>query len=384
MFRPDGPILERLEWLTNVIEHFDGSEQRIRLRGTPRRIFEFAVTVSGRDRRIAENLLDAGGAQPYIIPVWTDSQQLTNDLGSGATSITVDTSGRDFRDGGLMCLATGPRVYEIVEIDAVAADTITLASPTGKAWPAGALVIPLRSAFLPDRVALARFTGGDAYGRLRWQCVDANDYTAATGETEYRSVPVLLQRPNWTEDVRQEWQRKLDMLDFRTGGLYVDDEAEGPLLLQSHRWLLDGRAEIHAFRQWLYARCGRWRAFWMPTWAQDFRVVASIGSSATTIDVEHSGYTDQIDEDIGRRDIRIELANGTVYYRRITQCVEVDGDTERLTINTALGVNISAADVALVSFMHLVRLNADSVEINWWARDTCEVALTVRSTRDDV
>jgi len=385
LFRLNGQVLERLEWLTDVIQAFDGSEQRVQLREFPRRGFEYAISVSDRERRLAENLLYSWQARVFAMPVWMDSSTLAADVNAGATTINVDTTHRDYHAGGLVGLMISPTEYEILEIDTVGGSSITLGSATTINWPANeTFIFPLRAARMPDQLQLIRFTGADASTRLRWQCVDDSSHTAATEATTYRSYPVMLLKPNWTEDLRQDYVRKLQVLDARTSGLFIDDEAGGPILLQSHRWLLNGRAEIDAFRQWLYARKGRLTAFWMPTWAQDFKVVAGIGHSALTIDVEHSGYTIEVDEGIARRDIRIELRNGSVYYRRITQSVEVDADTERLTINAALGVTVTAADIALVSIMHLVRLDADSAEIAWWTWDVAEAALTVRGARDDL
>lgn len=384
LFRLNGQVLERLEWLTDVMQAFDGSEQRVRVRQFPRRFFEYAIAASDRDRRTAENLLYSWGARVFAVPVWMDSSALAAQMTAGDTTITVTTTHRDYYAGGLIGLMTSPTDFEILEIDTVSSGSVTVTSPATMTWPAGlTTVFPMRAARLPDQQQLRRFTGADAFARMRWQCVDDSDYTAAT-ETTYRSHPVMVLKPNWTDDLRQDYVRKLQVLDTRTSGLFIDDEAGGPILLQSHRWLLNGRAEIDAFRQWLYARKGRLTAFWMPTWAQDFKVVASIGHTAQTIDVEHSGYTIEVDEGIARRDIRIELRNGSVYYRRITQSVEVDADTERLTINSALGVTVTAADIALVSFMHLVRLDADAAEIAWWTWDVAQAALTVRGTRDDV
>lgn len=385
LFRPDGQVLERLEWLTDVMVAFDGSEQRVLLRQYPRRFFEFALAVSDRERRTAENLLASWQARVFAVPVWMDSEPLSAPLGPGDTTVAVTTTHRDYYAGGLLGVMTSPTEYEILEIDTVGSGSVTLnASPSGT-WPAGQTVIfPLRSARMPDRLQLQRFTGADAFGRMRFQCVDDNSHTAATESTTYRSYPVMLLKPNWTEDPRQDYVRKLQELDNRTGGLYVDDEAGGPITLQSHRWLLNGRAEIDAFRQWLYARKGKLSAFWMPTWAQDFLVVADIGAAALTIDVEHSGYRLEINQARGRRDIRIELRSGTVYYRRITASTEVSTTVERLTINSALGAGVDKDDIVLVSFMRLVRLDADSAEIAWWKWDVAEAAVIVREMRNDL
>jgi hypothetical protein len=383
-FRPDGEILERLEWLTDVIQSFDAGEQRIRLRGTPRRYFEFAATLTGRQRRAAENALHDWQGRAWGLPVWMDSQLLAADLTAGATTIAVDTTTRDFRAGGLMGIASDPLTFEVLQIQSMTTSSVTIAAPLAGSWPAGrAEIFPIRAARMPDDVRLRRFDGDTSYGRLRFECTEASDWPTAS-ETAYRGLPVLTTPPNWTEDVEQGFLRKIASIDPGTGPVYFDDEAGGAVTMQSHRWLLDGRAQIDGFRRWLYSRKGRLSSFWLPTFAQDFLVVAGIGNTALTIDVEHCGYTDSIAQDIGRRDIRIELHTGQVYYRRITSSAEVSATVERLSIDSALGATITPAQIRAVSYMAVVRLDADAAEIAWSRWDVAEAALMTRGSRNDL
>lgn len=384
LYRPDAGVLERLEWSTDVIESFDASEQRIRLLATPNRFFEFSVTMSDRDRRRAENALHAGQPGLWAVPVWMDSQALAATLASGSSSITIDTTTRDFRAGGMAVICRDPETFEVVDIDSLTGSTLTLDSPTVLTWPAGTIVAPLRIARMPEELHLARFTGDTSYGRVRFKCTEACAWTAAADGTTYRGFPILGSAPNWTDDVDQGYLRKLQALVTGTGPDFIDEAGSGAILLQSHRWLLDGRSQIEAFRQWLYARAGRLTAFWLPTFALDFEVVANIGSGATTVDVEQAGYTEHLARGIGRQDIRIELHSGTVYYRRITGSTEISADVERLTINAALGTAVAASEIRSVSFMALARLEADAVEISWARHDVAEAALTTRASRNDL
>lgn len=383
LFGPNGQVLERLEWLTDVIQSYDGSEQRVQIRQYPRRSFEYEVMLDGAERRKAENILFGWHGRLFALPVWFDGAELTVQADAGDSTITIEIDDRDYHEGGLVALLSDVDTFEIGTVLSLGSGTITLERPLNGTWPVGTKVYPVRLARLPDQVNLRRFTGAAAYGRLRWLCDGESAGTAAT-ETTYRGYPVLEQKPNWIEDVSQDYIRKLSEIDNRVGPVFVDDEAGLPILLQSHRWLLDGREEITAFREWLYARKGRLTAFWLPSWAQDLEVVADIGNTATNIDVAHTNYTLQVDSRIGRRDIRIELVDGTVFYRHITNAVEVDADTERLTISASLGVAVDADDIRMVSFMALGRLDGDAAELAWWRWDVAEAALNVRTATNDL
>lgn len=384
-YQPNGAVLERLEWRTDVLESDGGPEQRIALRAYPRRFFEFDVLLDERNARTAENLLHGKGASEWHLPVWMDAERLAAQLSAGATSVPAGGSLRDYAAGNLLLLMGDTAAgNEGCTVATVGASTVTLTAPTASTWPAGSIVAPLRTARLVSgAAAFARFTGASIYGRLRWQCVDSTTWTAAT-EATYRSLPVMTHRTNWDADPSRELDRRLAVVDSGNGAPSITDFWGAPVAVQSHRWLCDGRTEIDTMRQWLFARRGRLSAFWLPSWARDLEVQATIGASDTTIDVEACGYTTHIAQAIGRRDIRIELVDGTVYYRRITGSTVVDADTERLTISSALGASVSPASIYAVSFMHLARLDTDAVEIAWHRWDVAEAVFTVRGILNDL
>lgn len=384
LFPPNGEVLERLEWMTNVITSYNGREQRVRVRKSPRRYFEWDMMLTDRDRQAGENLLFGWQARTLAVPVWMDATTLASGVSAGASVVPVSTATRDYHAGGLAVLMTGPYAFEIVTINTVAANQLNLVRPLENAWAAGATIAPVRMARLPDRVPLRRFTGSASYGRLRFQCTDISTYTAATEATTHRGYPVLTLKPNWVEDVSFDYQRKLQWIDAQVGKITVDDEAGVPIFIQSHRWLLNGRTEIDAFRQWLYARQGRLTAFWLPSWSNDLTLAATIGSTAVNIDVVHSNYVKQVNTAIGRRDLRIELVDGTIFYRHIMSATEVSSTVERIEVDTSFGRTITAADIRLISFMALGRLDADAAEISWWKYDTAESALNVRTATNDI
>jgi hypothetical protein len=87
-------------------------------------------------------------------------------------------------------------------------------------------------------------------------------------------------------------------------------------------------------------------------------------------------------DDSGRRDLRIELNSGAVYYRRVTGSSTNDDGSERLSIFTALGVEVLPADIKQISFMSLMRLESDQVEFTYWTGESMESTNAMRSFRN--
>lgn len=386
-YRPDWSrgFLERLEWLTDVLTSYDGTEQRVALRQTPRRSFEFEFTAdTAKARRKLEALLWSWGALTWACPVWTDGSRLSSGLAAGSSSIAIATTNLDYYAGGLAMILTDSDTFEIVEIQALSSGSLTLARPTDKTWPSSAYIYPVRVGYLEEKQRLSRFNGDIATGIVRFSLIDTTTHPAAS-ETTYRSYPVLELPPVWSRDLTTDYVRKLEAIDFGTGKFSQEDEAGIPFTIQSHHWTLTTKALVDSFRSFLFSRKGKARALWVPSFMPDLNVAAQITSVATTIDVEHCFYTQYVrPANENRQDIRIKLRNGSIYYRRITGSSEVSSTVERLTIDSALGVTVNPEDIEIVSFMAFGRLDSDSVELSWWTDSVAEVTANFRSCRNGV
>lgn len=385
-FQPDWsrPLVERLEWLTDIMTSYDGTEQRASLRQLPRRSFEFQYCAdTAKARRMLDNVIHACGAQAWAVPVWTDGSTLSSQFSAGSTILPASTTNTDYHAGGLAIIMASFDNYEVVEVASVGSGTLTLAEATTQTWPAGALVYPARIGLLDDSTRVSRFTGDSAYGVVRFRLTENNTFTAAT-ETTYRGYPILAQAPVWSKDLTTEYKRKLEAIDFGVGGFTHNDESGMPASIQAHHWTMVSRAEVTDFRQFLYARRGKARALWVPTYQPDLQLVAAIVTGSSFINVENSGYSLYIAQAENRRDIRIRLKNGTIFYRRITASIELSASVEQLTLNSAIPANVAIDDIDLISFMALARMDSDMAELSWWTDTVAESTINFRSVRSGV
>lgn len=377
------PVIERLEWLTDVMESHAGFEQRVRLRAGARRSFEYNALVSSDTERVKmENLLLSWQARVFGLPLWTDVALAASPIPAGATSIGVTTANRDFAVGGLVGLVLGME-SEFAEITAVLPTSLTIKSPLDSTWPIGTKILPVRPARVQNELGLTYLSDAIGQATVRFQLEDEWLLPAATETLDYRGYPVLLTATNWTEDVDTDYARKLNELDFLTGRCAIDDLSGIGTVRRTHRWLISGRSAIAAFRSWLAARAGRLTAFWMPSFQSDLKVVSPIGAFDSAITVENRAYAANVPAVVGRRDILIATTSGTRYYRRITGATALTPGTESIAIDSVVGAALLPEQIRHVSFMKLVRLDSDAIEIAHHTDDMAEVSLSVRSIRDD-
>jgi hypothetical protein len=357
------PPQEKLAWKTDVLRAWDASEQRRALRIAPRRAASFATFMQNRDKQTIENQLFAWGALTWALPIWWDGQHLANAITAGSSTVLCDTVERDFADGGLAVVLTDASTYELLTVTSFTSTQLNLTAPAVGNWSAGAKLYPARNARLLSSTRLTREHGLQANVQIVFQITDPSDWPAATGLPTYRGAPVLEDSPDTDSTSEGTFEREQYLVDADTGALTVIDTALIGLPTNSHNWFLKGRAARNAFRELLYLLKGSQGELWVPSYQSDLSVVSPIGSADTTIECRGSGFG-LFASVLNRKDIRIELFSGTVFYRRITGSTVDSPTTELVTISSALGVAVSVAAIRRVSFMVLSRLASDEVTIS--------------------
>lgn len=379
------PVEEELEWLTDVIESDNGSEQGIKLRDTPRSRFSYLSTVKERDQRWLQTVLWSWQANLFALPIWTDEGGLTADAALGATSISVDTSHMSYQAGALVILMRDTTTYEAVEITTVNANSLELAQELNNSWGKNTRVYPGYFARMNDRHSITGFNSVLDEMSLEFSLDNTVSTTAAEfNGTSYLGFPVLEERPNWVDDRTHEFQRLTKLLDNKTGSIIVEDMAGLPITFNSFSWLKYGRESIYNLRKWLYSRTGRLNRIWIPTDKVDLVLVADVTSTDIVIKVENIRYYQYIKEDLGKRDICIHLRSGQRFYRRIVSSSKVTDDIEQLGIDSVLGQDVGVSEVYMISWIQLSRMASDTVQLLWHNTGVQECTHNLRSVLDDV
>jgi len=145
---PSSPLVERLEWLTDVNALYDGSEERKKLRSKPRQVYSYKVPI-GPDSLAAFNHAASGAIRlKWAVPIWTESQSVGN-ISGAQTVISCDTLYRSLRPG-LALLRNGAGDWQLVRIESVTSTSVTLSS--GATAISNASILPVRICTLVDAI----------------------------------------------------------------------------------------------------------------------------------------------------------------------------------------------------------------------------------------
>jgi hypothetical protein len=377
---------EKLKWATDVQESYNGKGQFIQLRQFPKQEWEFGFDADRRAQRTIENAVYKWNGRTWAVPVFPDVDGLETELLIGALSIPVSTDTKAYEvDGLAMLISADSKYYETAEIESIDPAFLTLKRGLSRSWPPGTRVYPVVFCRLRNGQSLAKFTARYGYGTAVFESILGRPYASLAESTLYFGYPIIYQVPEWNTDPVLAFQDKLSTLENPFGSDTVERESDIARSYYSWNWQCLSRAEIDQLRKFLYSRAGQFKAVWIPTYSEDLVLTANVPAAGRTLQVEHAGLVQFLsDEAIHRRDLRIELVDGTVFYRRASEFARVDDDNESLSINTSFGIVVNVEDVAKISWMMLMHLSSDTLEIAWASPTVAGVTLPFRGYNHDV
>jgi len=387
VFTPDWsePVVERYEWLTQIIEADDGGERRNRLRTNPRRSIEYRVLVNSDDKRWLEVYMWDWKARLFSVPIWTDCVFTTADTPIGDLVIDVAfTEFTSFKVGGVAIFVIDQRDVEAVEIANITATTLILLRPTLKAWPSGTRIYPALVGRLTEDQNLRQPTADITFANVKFEFVDNEALPAVDSPTAYKDVDgiptfVLEKVPNRAQDLDLTYQSKYGLVDFGIAPAFVDDRSDFPDVVHQFEFVEDGREDIWFWKEWLHARAGRHTPFWISSQSQDFIALETIDSTDVSILVQDYEYRNFYNFSVGKRDIVILSATGERFYRRIVSAVTTANPGEELLgIDAPLGTTIPLNQIKQISFVHPSRLDTDGIEFAWDHTEMTRISFTTR------
>lgn len=358
------PVIETLQWLTDILQSYTGHEQRRSLRLAPRISLEAELLLHGAERQFFDLAMIGWGAKTFAVPVWQQQQWLKTAHIVGGLVIYCDTTHRNFRANRLAILR-GQTAFdnETVEIESVLSDRLILKRPLQKNWSKGTCLSPAVTAQLTSPPTLRKLNDVMMRTQVTLSVTEPVDHPEYLPTTLYRNFPVLEQKPNEQNDLTHSYERLLSSLDNKIGLALQKDTAQAAFGLYQYDWMTHGRVSQANLRGLFYALRGSQKAIWLPTFSSDLIVTAVILANTQTLDIQWCGYTRFAHKQLGRQDIQITLKNNIVLYRRITSATEVNNTIERLAVDQSFSTQINVKDILNISFLSLCRLSNDTLTI---------------------
>lgn len=362
---PDLPLVETLQFATDVIIKRDGKEQRRSLRATPRQNFDLVYSLDAFDRQFLEVRIFGGQDRVFGMPIWFEPSHLTAPIAIGNTVITVDsTAFADFRVGELAIVFEAADNFEALEIQSFTATTITFTSSFTKSFPVRTRVMPVRN------VRVSPSTRGEKYPvnlqrtRLRAVVLDEGvDLSNLAAFPTFNSKALLDDGNAMSTTIEEAFERPVQIIDSETGPFAAFSNQATSRRSHPKTFVTRTRQRLWEARQLLHALRGRAVSFYIPTFFDEFVPTADITTGGTTLNFKNIGFKNFANAQPARNAVRVVLKNGTKVARNIVSAAEIDPATEQITVDAQWGINATVAEIERVEYLEKSRLDTDEPQI---------------------
>ena len=378
-WRPQAPMIERLEWKTMRQVSRSGREQRMALRRAPRQSFEITVLLTDKED-IVRMLggLHRWQDRAWGFPIWTEAVEHTADIQVNDSQIILDTSNADFREGGLLAIWQHNRSHTIATIQSIVGTTVTLDSPIQTAWTGPKLIMPCRTVAIHQAVPIREFIEDLMELRLGLLVEDNLELTGYTPAMSYDGRAVVTEPTYVDGSIDRESNALVVISDFETGKPHVFSDRDFELQKQAYTVHKEARAACWEFRRFLHSLHGMRDTFWLPTFRAELELYETATDPSTSFKVQARDFVGHYATgDPLKNHLMAVFSDGQRICRRITG-IATDTTWEVVTVDAPFGRDLVVGQVTL-HWLDRVRLAADAVEIRWDRVDVLEATLQVEA-----
>lgn len=362
------PIVEVLEWKTNVLESRNGKETRIALRRRPRRSLRMSMLImNDAERKLLYDKFYKTAQRSIIVPTYQYQSRLKAKTVVGDNKLYTNPRRADLRAGEDVLIKTKDGATFLFEVQSVEADHVVVTTAFSQEIPSGSIVCGAFSSRYETRPSLSM---NSISGKAEISVLVENSRTnvawpgySATVPT-LKNKPLLLRRPLALQSADEAFDNGLEVIDNQTGkphyfSPFLQPFMEGPrsYLVQS---LLD-QNDLEFWRTFLDTVRGQQKSFYTPTYRQDLVWRSSVPLLANEIVVEGTEYATQYFSSAAYQQIEIETDIGT--YQCSVSGVEIVANGSKLSLTPSIPDDVSTATVTRISYIMLARLASDVVTL---------------------
>jgi hypothetical protein len=376
------PPLDRYEWLTDVMESRSQFEQRTQLRQAPRRSIEATFVATGDDLGKLDALIFAWGSKNFLLPVWYDKTALSSSLMVGTTRVYCDTTDREFLENGFVLIGNSIDTAAAAQVIEVYPDGLLLKRPITRTFDPGTTVWPARQCRIVSPLSQTQHTSTVVEMRVKFEITDQDEIAPIPSATTYAGYQVLTRPHNWLYSIDRDYSRKLNILDNSTGLPKWIDLSNWSQVTRRLKVLLRDRSNRKNFIGWLSSVSGRLTPFWREDIEQLLKMTANQGPGDTALlHIEPIGFPAMLYGMPNRMALALWHKNGTTYYRKILAAATdaATGD-ELLTLDAAIPASVPS-DWQRITYLELMRLDADAIEIAHQSDTVAEVQFAIRGIK---
>lgn len=283
-FEPDAnsDLVEVWTYHTNILTARTGRERRIRTARVPMVTLRWQVSALTEESSALVGGLWNTVQNRWNVPRWPSARPIRAPGEAGGV-YPVDLVATDFVVGAGALVWRGSGMADVMTVEAVGLDTLTLSGIKTFLHAPGSMVVPLLPGSLTAFPSVARADRVAQLG-VEFRCDVRNQPLPVMGEAPYTFKGVEILPEWWTTGMPQEqWAARQDGVG---GAAFVSRTLDTYVAITtSMTWVAASRADLAALRQFIARRAGAWAPCWVPTLAADWHTTAPVAAGARTLPV---------------------------------------------------------------------------------------------------
>lgn len=365
---PETPVTEKLEWKTDIIQNYDGTEQRIALRPRPRRYFQMSlVLLNDADRKLIYDKLYQVATRELIVPSVQYQSRLKVATVVSDNKIYTNTRRADLRADEKVVIRTRAGTTYIYTVDEVFPDYVTITTALSQVLPVGSIVTNAFGTRMPNKSSL-RMNAIDGRVNLALTVVNPRDQVAWPDSgvvvPTFNDKLLLLRNPDASGESAEAFDVGLDIIDNETGKPAYFTNFVQPFVEGTRKYLVQTLLDpddIEMWRNFLDAIRGQQKSFYTPTYREDLIFYEAGDFLTGSIDVVGSEYPTLYADSESYKQVEIETSLGTYHLKVIA--ADNNGPFSTLRFATPISDDLTGVEVIRISYLMLVRLANDTVTL---------------------
>lgn len=370
-FKPRNNYIETLGWLTDITETQE-REQRFAMRGgVPRQNITITHTLTGPQLNAAETQFRLATDGQFLLPDWPLMEQLPATEPSSAPSLPLAPElAATLAPGSQGLLWQDNGNWEVVTVEGEDSAGVSVQA-LGRSF-ASPFFVPLRPAQATSPLQTSRSAQPLIDTQADFLFLDGEDI----GQSSY---PQLNGHDVITDCARigggsfsETTGHRFSEFDADIGYPELDKQRTPVDATGNMRWHVFGRAEVLKLRQFLYSRRGRQKAFWLPSFKNDFALAQQI----TPTDTQLAVYAPAGIAQLPATDFYLTTPDRTALHVIAASQTTTPAGRPLLVLDLSAPAGTSVSTTQNLSYLRLHRFDNDNIAIthNGRAGTVCAVA----------
>lgn len=378
----------QLQYMTEVIDTFNGSEQRISLRDKPRLSVVYQYSLFEADRYLFENKYMSQGGK-VLLPLWPF--QSTCDFNGNTATLLSNNSYLQSADYLLISDGDG---YTIARVEKRAGLAVSLFFLVEKTLKNEALAVPLFPASFSNEsnsTTLSNFyeTHSVSFNvdelSLNLPEIDIEtlesipdfiEYDAEYNEYYTQNEKFILPfSPNRAVDISTKYARLREQFDPGIGLRYEHERTNGAIRTFNFTFQFFSETDRQRFDNFARMVQGAQREFYCESPSYGFDIVSNIPEASKTITVKDSKAV--FNSSTAATAISISLYNSEKIYRKVDSVTDNPDGTQTITVNQEIP-ETALEQIVCATPLFLSRFEADDFLYNF---DTTEISTITKTIK---